>query len=226
VVQPKKITLVLGGQTFRSLTAAQKATARILWKYKPPEYLSDKDVAFVRDMLRFHPIKEKADLVVKSVFVDFDSYNSPHHRSQSFIIVTPDNRYVRISYRDCLTNWRTHTYEKEKVITALRSAYFKDKPYSRGKEVHHEGKSFQEILQGFWDEYHLSPMDILISQRPKGGWVINDQQVFDLWFNWHHKEAKLVRLEKEEHLRTRYKSRNEDKKNQRKGDMSLEDFIK
>lgn len=215
---------MLGGRTFTSLTAAREAAAQILWRYKPPDCLSEEDVAFVRDMLRFHPIKETANLVVKSVFVDFDSYNSPYHRSQSFIVVTPDDRQVRISYRDCLTNWRTHTYEKEKVIVALRSASFEDKPYSWGKEVHHQGKSFKEILQDFWNEYRLSPLDIPISRCPKGGWYISDQQVFDLWFNWHHKKAKLVRLGKEKHLRTHHDE--EDDENQRKRDMSLDDFIK
>lgn len=190
-----EMTLTIAGKAFKNKTAAKEYTKGILNQYKPGDVVSSEDLDFLTEalLLRGEAGLDKIGCGILCIRVAETRYGN-----QGFILRRFDGSETDFSYIKCFQK----SNDKANFIAACRTAILRDKPFkAAGYHVHHRGKPFKDIVNGFIEETGLDPSKVEIDGLGDMGIEksFKDPELSERFRQYHGERAELEILSVEDH---------------------------
>jgi hypothetical protein len=190
------------GKQYIRQSDLKEEVKKILYSYDDDEYLSNKDMAFMLDLLNYH---ENAEIKIGcGVWMMFVKVNMPY-KTKGFHIVRLNGSKTDFSYVMCLKTKPESRLSKFK--SACRQAVDKDMLKAKqGKlylEAHHSGlNTFDKIVDDFISENKIDVFQVEIIGITEDN-VVQDrfksESFIEKFRDYHNQRAEIVLLTEEQH---------------------------
>ena len=185
----------LGGVDFKNKIAIRNRVSSILKSYTRGMVVVGEDERILRDLIKMHPrANEKIGTGIKYFRIGAD-----HFGKNCFWINRSDDSRTDFSYLVCINGEKSNRLD---FTTACRLAVIEQilAVSVPGTHVHHEGTTFQEIVDEFIAYYSLD----ISSIRYADGDGVTESRFLDLgiesrFATFHRERANLIAIPPEEH---------------------------